>query len=168
MRRAGPLLLLGAGALLFFVVFFGGGSGDGRLFWIGVAVLGLVALCAVAVVAAGLPRPAPTRLGAVFLASLAGFVAFNGLTIWWSIAPDVSWGYLNRGLVYLAFAFAGLFVGALVTRAPQVVAKTLALLLAAVCLWALAGKVFPALFPDGARFARLRNPIGYWNALGLS
>ena len=25
----------------------------------------------------------------------------------------------------------------------------------------------PALFPDGARVARLRNPIGYWNALAL-
>src|SRR5204862_5104928 len=43
----------------------------------------------------------------------------------------------------------------------------LALLLGAVCLWALAGKVVPALFPDGARVARLRNPVGYWNALAL-
>ena len=33
--------------------------------------------------------------------------------------------------------------------------------------WALLGKVFPGLFPDGARVARLRNPIGYWNALAL-
>src|SRR5438128_570281 len=32
---------------------------------------------------------------------------------------------------------------------------------------ALAGKVVPALFPDGARVARLRNPIGYWNSLAL-
>src|SRR5437867_1970576 len=24
------------------------------------------------------------------------------------------------------------------------------------------------LFPDGARLARLRNPVGYWNALGLA
>ena len=27
--------------------------------------------------------------------------------------------------------------------------------------------MFPGLFPDGARVARLRNPIGYWNALAL-
>ena len=35
-------------------------------------------------------------------------------------------------------------------------------------LWALAGKVVPALFPDGARAARLRDPVGYWNALALA
>ena len=34
-------------------------------------------------------------------------------------------------------------------------------------LWALAGKAIPALFPDGGRAARLRDPIGYWNALAL-
>jgi O-antigen ligase len=28
--------------------------------------------------------------------------------------------------------------------------------------------VFPSLFPDGARVARLRDPIGYWNALALA
>src|SRR2546427_195826 len=33
--------------------------------------------------------------------------------------------------------------------------------------WAVLGKVFPSLFPDGARVARLRNPVGYWNALAL-
>src|SRR5437868_2975856 len=33
--------------------------------------------------------------------------------------------------------------------------------------WALLGKVFPSLCPDGARVARLRDPIGYWNALAL-
>src|SRR5438105_4732520 len=168
MRGRAPLLLAGAAVLLFVVLFFGGGSGDERLFWIGVGVFGLVALCCVAALAARLPRPSPTRLGLAFLVSLGGFVAFNGLTMWWSIAPDRSWNYFNRGLVYLAFAALGLFVAVLVPRAPQLVAGLLALLLAAVFLWALAGKVVPSLFPDGARFARLRNPIGYWNALGLA
>ena len=36
-----------------------------------------------------------------------------------------------------------------------------------VCAWALATKVFPeALAPDET-FARLREPFGYWNAVGL-
>ena len=43
----------------------------------------------------------------------------------------------------------------------------LAGLVGLVLLWALAGKVVPALFPDGARVARLRNPVGYWNSLAL-
>jgi O-antigen ligase len=40
--------------------------------------------------------------------------------------------------------------------------------LAVVLGWALLGKVIPGLFPDGGRVARLRNPIGYWNALALA
>src|SRR5262249_38073039 len=33
--------------------------------------------------------------------------------------------------------------------------------------WSLAGKVFPWLYEDYGRIARLRGPIGYWNALAL-
>src|SRR5438105_10087130 len=52
--------------------------------------------------------------------------------------------------------------------AVRVVAGALAVLLFGVVGWALLGKVFPSLFPDGARVARLRDPIGYWNALALA
>src|SRR5438132_9935840 len=104
MRGPAALLLPGAAVLLVVVLFFGGGSSDGRLFWIGVGVFALVAACGAAAFAGWLPPPAPTRLGAVFLGSLAAFVAFCGLSLWWSIAPDRSSDYLNRGLVYLAFA----------------------------------------------------------------
>src|SRR5690349_7468471 len=113
MRGRAPLLLAGAAVLLFVVLFFGGGSDDERLFWIGVGVFGLVALCCVGGVVFRLPLPNPTRLGLLFLVPLSGFVAFNGLTMWWSIAPDRSWSYFNRGLIYLAFAVLGLFVAAL-------------------------------------------------------
>ena len=87
----------------------------------------------------------------------------------WSITPDRSWSYLNRGLVYVAFALIGLFLAAAVRRpAPAVAAVLTPLLLGAVVVWALAGKVIPGLYPDGARIARLRSPIGYWNALALA
>ena len=85
----------------------------------------------------------------------------------WSIAPDLSWAYMNRGAVYLGFALLGLAVAASVRAPARVVAGGLAVLLFGVVCWALLGKVFPSLFPDGARAARLRNPVGYWNALGL-
>src|SRR5438105_1753378 len=52
--------------------------------------------------------------------------------------------------------------------AVRVVAGGLAVLLFGVVGWALLGKVFPTLFPDGARVARLRDPVGYWNALALA
>jgi tetratricopeptide (TPR) repeat protein len=89
------------------------------------------------------------------------------LTIAWSVAPDRSWAYLNRGLVYLALAVLGLFVATLVRRPATWTAGLVAALCFGVLGWALLGKVFPGLFPDGARVARLRNPIGYWNALAL-
>jgi tetratricopeptide (TPR) repeat protein len=168
MRAAAGLPLLGAaGALLAVALVFGGGSGDGRLFWIG----GLALLCALTALTASLtglvPLPVPQGPGAWALGLLVGFVAWNGVTIWWSVQGDRSWDYANRGLVYAALALLGVYVGALAPRPAQLVAGVLCLLLGAVLLWALAGKVFPGLFPDGARVARLRNPVGYWNALAL-
>ena len=101
------------------------------------------------------------------LALLAGLVLWTGLSVLWSVAPDRSWEYFNRGVVYLAFAAIGLAIAATVPRAIRLVAAGLTLLVSAVIVWALAGKVVPALFPDGERIARLRDPIDYWNGLAL-
>jgi tetratricopeptide (TPR) repeat protein len=157
----------GAAALLFWTLFFGGGSRDLSLAWLGTAVvLAATALLAAALLGV-LPWPEPDRTGLVFLALAGLFVLWNGASISWSLDPDRSWAYTNRGLVYLAFACLGLFVGALVPRATRTVATGLAVLLAGVVGWALLGKVVPSLFPDGGRLARLRSPIDYWNALAL-
>ena len=157
----------GAAALLFWTLFFGGGSRDLSLAWLGTAVvLAATALLAAALLGV-LPWPEPDRTGLAFLALAGLFVLWNGASISWSLDPDRSWAYTNRGLVYLAFACLGLFVGALVPRAPRTVATGLAVLLAGVVGWALLGKVVPSLFPDGGRLARLRSPIDYWNALAL-
>jgi tetratricopeptide (TPR) repeat protein len=169
MRAAVGLSVLGvAGALLAVALFFGQGSRDGRLFWIGVGALLTALVLVFAALAGFLPRPAPTRNGWWALGLFAAFVLWSGLTIAWSIAPDRSWAYLNRGLAYLGFAVLGLFAGSLVSRRPAAkAAGLLAVLAFGVLGWALLGKVFPGLFPDGARVARLRNPVGYWNALAL-
>src|SRR5919204_1889315 len=160
-KLAGPATLAAAGALLFVGLFFGDGISNGRLFWIGSLVL-----IAVIVLVAAAPAPVPRGPGVAFLALLILLAAWVGLTMQWSIAPDQSWAAFDRIAVYGAFAFLGL----LATRVPRparTIGAGLALLLGLVLLWALAGKVVPALFPDGARVARLRNPIGYWNALAL-
>jgi len=157
----------GVAALLFWTLFFGGGSRDLSLAWVGTAVV-LAATAAVAAALLGaLPWPELDRAGLAFLVLAGLFVLWNGASISWSLDPDRSWAYTNRGLVYLAFAGLGLFVGALVPRAPRAVAAGLAVLLTAVLGWALLGKVVPSLFPDGGRLARLRSPIDYWNALAL-
>jgi O-Antigen ligase len=160
-KLAGPATLAVSGALLFVALFFGDSTSDGRLFWIGAfAVLAAVALL-------DWPVPVPRGWGLACLSLLAALAGWVGLTIAWSIAPDLSWAAFDRILVYLAFALLGL----LATRVPQparTIAGGLALLLGLVLGWALLGKVIPSLFPDGARVARLRNPIGYWNSLALA
>ena len=155
-------LLLGAGGTLAAVsVLFSYGSSGGRLVWIGVAALA-VATAVVVGALAGLPRPAFSREAVVALGFFAAFVAWNGISVLWSIQGDRSWAYFNRGLVYLAFAVVGLWLGPWVRQWAYVLAGVLALPLG----WALLGKAIPALGSSG-RVARLSSPIGYWNALGL-
>src|SRR5579859_5415954 len=165
---AGLLLLSAAGALLTVSLFSGESVSDSRLFWIGVFAEAL-GFGAVALGLAGLvPVAVPRRAGLLALGLVTAFVCWNGVTMIWSIAPDRSWAYLNRGAVYVAFALLGLVVAANVRMPARVVAGGLGALLFGVVGWALLGKVFPSLFPDGARVARLRDPIGYWNALALA
>jgi tetratricopeptide (TPR) repeat protein len=168
MRAAPGLLVLGvAGALLAVALFFGRGSSDGRLYWIGIGASVAALVLVFATLLGFLPGPSPTQRGWWALGLFTAFVLWSGLTLAWSIAPDRSWAYLNRGLAYVAFVVLGLFVAALVRRPATWTAGVLAGLCLGVLAWALLGKVFPGLFPDGARVARLRNPIGYWNALAL-
>ena len=169
MRSAAGLLpLSAAAALVTWALFFGGGIGDSRLFWIGIFAVA-VGFGWLAASLLGLVDVAvPDRWGLAAFGLLAGFVCWNGVTMIWSITPDLSWAYLNRGAVYVAFALLGLAVAASVRAPARVVAGGLAVLLFGVVGWALLGKVVPSLFPDGARVARLRNPIGYWNALALA
>jgi hypothetical protein len=155
-------LLLGAGGTLAAVsALFSSGSSGGRLVWIGVAALA-VATAVVVGALAGLPRPSFSREALVALGFLAAFVSWNGVSVIWSIEGDRSWAYFNRGLVYLAFAVIGLWLGPWVREWAYVLAGVLALPLG----WALLGKAIPALGSSG-RVARLSSPIGYWNALGL-
>ena len=163
-----PALLLAAAALTVGAsALFGGGSSDHRVVWIGggALVAAGTAVAGVLVGRFGLPRP--SRLGVAFVGLLAAFVVLTGFSVLWSIAPDRSWAYFNRGLAYLAFALLGLFVGAHVPRAPRAVAVGLAAVVGAAVVWALAGKVVPALASESGRIARLRSPVGYWNALAL-
>ena len=151
----GPALALCGAAL-----FAGGALQTGPLTWFGagalIAILALLAL-------RGAPR------GVVRLLPLAALAAWCGASIWWSTLPDGSWDYANRALVYLLFALVGLW---LADRTREL-AVGLAVLLAAVAVWALLGKVIPSLPGDysttvaGPEIARLRGPAGLWNQLAL-
>jgi tetratricopeptide (TPR) repeat protein len=165
-RWAAPSLL-GVGGLLAAVsTLFSAGSSSGRLVWIGLAAL-FVAAALGARAFLGLPRPALGREATVALSLLAAFVAWNGVSVLWSIEPDRSWDYFNRGLVYLALAVVGIAVGSFVPRAARAWAYVLAVALALPLGWALLTKAVPSIGSDTGRVARLSAPLGYWNALAL-
>jgi tetratricopeptide (TPR) repeat protein len=165
-RPAVARALIGAaGVLLACAMFFGGGSGHESVWWLGLAVVGVLAVWLVFGFVGRLPLPQLGRSEAALAAAVCAFVVWQGLSVLWSIAPDRSWDAFDKGLVLLAFLGLGLAVGGVVRA--DVAAALLAALLGAVLLWALAGKAIPALFEDGERVARLRNPVGYWNGLAL-
>jgi O-Antigen ligase len=165
MRASALALVATAGVLLAASLLFGGGSSEGPVAWIGGAAVLAATAAACAALLGLLPVPAIGREGLVCAGLAAAFVVWNGVTILWSSAPDRSWGYFNRGLVYLAFGVVGAFVGSAV--APRIAAWLVGGLVTLTCLWALAGKAIPALYEDYGRLARLRSPVGYWNALAL-
>src|SRR6266480_4721905 len=117
--RAAPavsVVLGAAGLLVGAILFFSAGSRGDRVFPLGTAALLLAAIVAASSLAGALPRPALGRAGAAFLALFAGFVLWSGVSVQWSIAPDDSWDYFNRDLVYLGLVLLGLVVGAAVPR----------------------------------------------------
>ena len=147
-----------AGGLAFAALFFSDGSSQSRIFWIGAPAVVLAAI-------GWAWRPPRLGLwGTLFFCSLGAFVVWQGVSIAWSVEPSRSWDYTNRGLVYFAFAAVGALVGGVPLRR---FAAAACLLLGALFVWALAGKVIAGLYPDYERLARLRYPIGYWNELAL-
>ncbi len=98
---------------------------------------------------------------------LLAFAALSGLSIVWSVQPDASWQDANRLLAYGAVFGAAV---ALVRLAPDrwpAILGGLALAAVLVCSYALATKVFPSIAP-ASTYARLEEPYGYWNAIGLT
>jgi len=165
LERHAALLVLGAGAGLAGVsVLFSSGSSSSRLLWLGLAALVLAGVAGTALAAGWWPLL--EREAVVALALLVAFVCWCGISILWSIEPDRSWDYLNRGLVYVAFAVVGLAVGSFVPRARRLWASVLTVAIALALGWALLGKAVPWVGGSG-RVARLSSPVDYWNGLGL-
>jgi O-Antigen ligase/Tetratricopeptide repeat len=154
-------------ALAIAAVSFGasGGLALERTTWTEIALM----LAGAALVAAALltRRIAPPFYGGVALLGLTALAAYTALSITWSLSPGDSWLEANRTFSYVA-AFAGAL--ALVRLMPGRWAAVLGgvgLGCVLVCAWALATKVFPEALSADETFARLREPFGYWNAIGL-
>ncbi|MGA8363160.1 MAG: O-antigen ligase family protein, partial [Solirubrobacteraceae bacterium] len=102
------------------------------------------------------------------VALLIAFTALSGLSVVWSVQPDVSWQDAGRLLAYSGVFGAAV---ALVRLGPDrwpAILGGLTLAATVVCGYALATKVFPGRLAPAVTYARLEEPYGYWNAIGLT
>jgi tetratricopeptide (TPR) repeat protein len=131
-----------------------------------IAVVAIAALLvAAAVVVVGFESPLH---GGLTLAGVAALGALTGLSITWSLYPSDSWVETSRTLSYVAAFASGIAAVRLARgRWPAIVAGAL-LALATVTAWGLATKIAPAWLAPDETYARLREPFGYWNAVGVT
>jgi tetratricopeptide (TPR) repeat protein len=156
------------GAALGAAVFAGDASDVGGILPVGGAAVALAAGALVAVALGRLAAPQLGRSGQALVVSMLLLVAWTGATIAWSIVPDRSWDAFNRSVAFAAFLALGiLLAGAAGRFAARLGASMLAAVTGVVLAWALLAKAVPSLDPGGDRIGRLREPVGYWNALAL-
>jgi hypothetical protein len=106
----------------------------------------------------------PSSAHVVGLVALAGLVVWTGLSVLWSVGPDLSWVSFDVAAFYLLVAVVcGVLPGG---RAQlRVAAYGLAVVVTVLAAYALLGKIAPDLVTNAHVFARLSGSIGYWNVL---
>lgn len=117
--------------------------------------------------AAAIVRTRGQLHGGWSLGAFALLAGITGLSIAWAVQPNDAWLETSRTLAYFATFGAGL---ALVRLAPArwgAVIDATIVAAAVVSVYALLTKVFPTSLNPDETFARLREPFGYWNAVGL-
>ncbi len=109
-------------------------------------------------------RPSPLYLCA--LGTFGLFVAWVGLSVLWSLGPDLSWMAFDLAALYLVVAAV---LGLTPVRRLQLLAAAAGFLAmaVAVAVYAYLGKVLPDVVASAHTYARLDSPIGYWNVLAL-
>jgi type II secretory pathway component PulM len=164
---ADTLVAGGLATLLSAVAFTAGGAS--RLDRVTTAQL--VVLMASGAVAAGAVLAAPAGARLRGLGPIALFFVFAGLTavsIVWALDPADAWLEANQNVTYAAAFSAAAALAQVAPRRWSAVLGGVTLFALVVSAYALLTKVFPqALNPDDV-FARLREPYGYWNAVGAT
>jgi hypothetical protein len=102
---------------------------------------------------------------------LLAFTALTGLSVVWSVAPDASWQDAGRMLAYSGVFATAVAIAWLVPAGWRALLGGIVLAAAVVCAYALLTKVLPnelSVSPEANFYARLQEPYGYWNAIGLT
>jgi tetratricopeptide (TPR) repeat protein len=160
------LLTVGLAALLCALAFVAnGGLQIGRTT---PAEMGLVLGGGLAVSGAVLLAPRRERLwGSGPLALLVALAVLTALSITWAAQPADAWLEANRTLAYVAVFAAAVALAHSVPGRWSAVLGAITLASAAISAYAVLTKILPgALNPDEI-YARLREPFGYWNSVGL-
>ncbi len=102
---------------------------------------------------------------------LLAFTALTGLSVVWSVAPDASWQDAGRMLAYSGVFAAAAALAWLAPAGWRALLGGIVLAAVVVCAYALLTKVLPnelSVSPEANFYARLQEPYGYWNAIGLT
>ena len=163
---SGPLWVVLLAGLLCFVTFYAKGGLSLESMTTGEIVLTLAggALTAAAVV---LLARRMRGYGIWSVGLLLAFSALTAISVVWSVAPAASWQDAGRMFAYSAVFGASV---ALVRVAParwSAILEGVTLAAVVVCVYALLTKVFPGTLAPSVTYARLEEPFGYWNAIGL-
>jgi tetratricopeptide (TPR) repeat protein len=130
-------------------------------------------LLAGALVAAALVlAPTHTRFYGLWpIGLLLAFTALTGLSVVWSVAPDASWQDAGRMLTYSGVFAAAVALAWLAPGSWRALLGGIVLAAVTICAYALLTKVLPnelSVSPEANFYARLQEPYGYWNAIGLT
>jgi len=104
--------------------------------------------------------------GGGLLAAMGVLVLLTAASIAWSISPSTSWEETNRTFGYLAAVVAAIALGRLAPHRWPALLQGIATGAVIVCGWALLTRILPGALAPEETFARLREPFGYWNAVG--
>jgi hypothetical protein len=162
-----PAISVAVAALLAAIAFVGNGGlqlGSSTLVEVWV-ILAAAVLVAAAILFVGF---GPRVHGGTTLAVFALLGAFTALSILWSLHPADSWVETNRTLAYVAAFAAGIAAVRIAWHRWPAVLWGILLGLFAVSVYGLATKVAPAWLSPDETYARLREPYGYWNAVGVT
>ncbi len=102
---------------------------------------------------------------------LLALTALTGLSVVWSVAPDASWQDAGRMLAYSGVFAAAVGLAWIAPGGWRALLGGTVLAAAVVCGYALLTKILPNEFGLSAEanfYARLQEPYGYWNAIGLT
>jgi hypothetical protein len=93
----------------------------------------------------------------------------SAVSIFWSITPDVTWVEADRTFAYFAVFAAGVAAGRLAPTGYSVLLRAVLGAVAVLTLYALASRVWPEQLGGATEiYARISEPFGYWNAVGVT